>query len=181
MQSNLDELEQALGYRFTNRPLLARAVTHSSSANEAQAPGSETSGAHSDNERLEFLGDAILGWMVSEWVFEQFPDFLAGAGEVKLVSIGNAELDAVCSVENPRFRNAFAVHPDAVAAPQVFNNALAIVVVDLSVITRDTAVAQHQMIVRRASDAEGKRMKRDSRAPAVRVDNYQRGIRFARR
>jgi ribonuclease III len=78
MQSNLDELEQALGYRFIDRPLLARAVTHSSSANEAQIPGSETGGAHSDNERLEFLGDAILGWLVSEWVFDQFPDFNEG-------------------------------------------------------------------------------------------------------
>jgi ribonuclease-3 len=78
MQSNLDELEQALGYRFISRPLLARAVTHSSSANEAQAPGSEAGEAHSDNERLEFLGDAILGWLVSEWVFEQFPDFNEG-------------------------------------------------------------------------------------------------------
>ena len=72
MQSNLDELEQALSYQFVNRPLLVRAVTHSSSANEVQSPGSEAGEAHSDNERLEFLGDAILGWLVSEWVFEQF-------------------------------------------------------------------------------------------------------------
>jgi ribonuclease III len=78
MQSNLDELEQSLGYRFINRPLLARAVTHSSSVNEAQGPSSGAIGAHSDNERLEFLGDAILGWLVSEWVFEQFPDFNEG-------------------------------------------------------------------------------------------------------
>ncbi len=78
MQSNLDELEQALGHRFANRPLLARAVTHSSSANEAQPPGAQTAQAHADNERLEFLGDAILGWLVSGWLFERFPDFNEG-------------------------------------------------------------------------------------------------------
>src|SRR5580658_10293428 len=85
MQSNLDELEQALGYRFTDRALLARAVTHSSSANEATPPlpssgtgasGSDVSG--SDNERLEFLGDAILGWLVSEGLFSRFRGFSEG-------------------------------------------------------------------------------------------------------
>src|SRR5579863_1415822 len=75
MQSNLDELEQALGYRFSDRRLLTRAVTHSSSANEVVA-----SPAHStaDNERLEFLGDAVLGWLVSEWLFSRFGDFNEG-------------------------------------------------------------------------------------------------------
>jgi len=75
MQSNLDDLEQALGYRFSDRLLLTRAVTHSSSANETtlRLP---SSGA--DNERLEFLGDAILGWLVSEWLFARFRDFNEG-------------------------------------------------------------------------------------------------------
>jgi len=80
MQSNLDELERALGHCFANRPLLVRAVTHSSSANEAQPPGAQAAEAHAhaDNERLEFLGDAILGWLVSEWLFTRFPDFNEG-------------------------------------------------------------------------------------------------------
>lgn len=73
MQSNLDELERSLGYRFTNRALLARAVTHSSSANEAQPAE-----AQADNERLEFLGDAILGLLVSESLFNQFQGFTEG-------------------------------------------------------------------------------------------------------
>src|SRR5438067_978926 len=56
MQSNLDELEQVLGYRFSNRPLLSRAVTHSSSANEAQAAEiSQTPEGQADNERLYIL------------------------------------------------------------------------------------------------------------------------------
>ncbi|HTA40867.1 MAG TPA: ribonuclease III [Bryobacteraceae bacterium] len=75
MQSNLDELEQALGYRFANRGLLTRAVTHSSSANEV-VPTAALAGA--DNERLEFLGDSVLGWLVSDWLFARFRDFNEG-------------------------------------------------------------------------------------------------------
>ncbi len=73
MTAHLDELEEALGYRFKDRALLVRALTHSSSANESQA-GSATL----DNERLEFLGDSVLGWLVSEWLFEQFRDYNEG-------------------------------------------------------------------------------------------------------
>jgi ribonuclease-3 len=74
LQSNLDELEHALGYLFTSRALLARAVTHSSSANETQPSGA----AQTDNERLEFLGDAILGLLVSEALFHRFEGFTEG-------------------------------------------------------------------------------------------------------
>jgi ribonuclease-3 len=73
LQSNLDELERALGYRFTDRPLLARAVTHSSSANETQPAG-----LPADNERLEFLGDSILGLLVSEFLFHRYEGFSEG-------------------------------------------------------------------------------------------------------
>ncbi len=75
MQSNLEELEQALGYHFSDRRLLARAVTHSSSANETVAAVAPSS---ADNERLEFLGDAILGFLVSERLFARFGDFNEG-------------------------------------------------------------------------------------------------------
>jgi len=71
--SNLDELELALGYRFTDRALLVRALTHSSSANEAHSSSTSL-----DNERLEFLGDSVLGWLVSEWLFERFRDYNEG-------------------------------------------------------------------------------------------------------
>jgi ribonuclease-3 len=73
VSANLDELEQALGYRFTDRELLVRALTHSSSANESH-PGSTSP----DNERLEFLGDSVLGWLVSEWLFRHFGDYNEG-------------------------------------------------------------------------------------------------------
>ena len=71
--NNLEELEQALGYQFKDRALIVRALTHSSSANEA-SPGT----IPLDNERLEFLGDSVLGWLVSEWLFAQFQDFSEG-------------------------------------------------------------------------------------------------------
>ena len=80
MQSSLDELERALGYHFANRALLARAVTHSSSANESQPPAAQPlpPEAPADNERLEFLGDAILGLLVSEALFCRFEGFSEG-------------------------------------------------------------------------------------------------------
>jgi ribonuclease-3 len=79
MNSNLDELEEALGYRFTDRALLVRALTHSSSANELSPGSAGTDGSGGlDNERLEFLGDSVLGWLVCEWLFERFRDFNEG-------------------------------------------------------------------------------------------------------
>jgi ribonuclease-3 len=72
MNSRLEDLEQTLGYSFQDRALLRRALTHSSSANEAGEAAS------ADNERLEFLGDAVLGWIVSEWLFESFRGFTEG-------------------------------------------------------------------------------------------------------
>ena len=63
MQSNLEELEQALGHRFTDRALLVRALTHSSSANEAQPGATPELPMAQDNERLEFLATASsAGW-----------------------------------------------------------------------------------------------------------------------
>ena len=58
--------------------MLARAVTHSSSANETQPVAGQTEQAQADNERLEFLGDAILGLLVSESLFNRFEGFTEG-------------------------------------------------------------------------------------------------------
>lgn len=79
--THLAELEQALGHVFTDRALLVRSLTHSSSANESGGtPGlaQDSLPAPLDNERLEFLGDSILGWLVSEMLFIRFPDFSEG-------------------------------------------------------------------------------------------------------
>lgn len=67
MLSDLNQLENGLGYAFTDRSLLKNALTHSSYANENRDRGIR------DNERLEFLGDAILGFVVAEYLYRNFP------------------------------------------------------------------------------------------------------------
>ena len=62
------ELEAGLGYTFQDRELLKNALTHSSYANENRAQGI------ADNERLEFLGDSILGFVVAEYLYRNFPN-----------------------------------------------------------------------------------------------------------
>ncbi len=65
-------LTEAIGFSFHNLGHLDRALTHSSYANEN--PGAETV----DNERLEYLGDAILGFLVAEWLFKRYPEAQEG-------------------------------------------------------------------------------------------------------
>jgi ribonuclease-3 len=72
------ELEAALGYRFANPELLLRALTHRSLANERIVEGTEDDGTAGDNERLEFLGDAVLGLVVAEAMFLLYPDWKEG-------------------------------------------------------------------------------------------------------
>ncbi len=67
MLNELNELENGLGYAFTDRALLVNALTHSSYANENRDRGIR------DNERLEFLGDSILGFVVAEYLYRHFP------------------------------------------------------------------------------------------------------------
>lgn len=61
-RSSLGELEEKIGYRFGNRNLLQRALTHRSWLSDRCATIAE----NADNEQLEFLGDSILGFVVSE-------------------------------------------------------------------------------------------------------------------
>lgn len=72
MAAELERLESAIGYRFSDRTLLERALTHASHAYEAP-PGAET-----DNQRLEFLGDAVLGLLASEHLIRRHPDWREG-------------------------------------------------------------------------------------------------------
>ena len=62
------ELEQQLGYTFKNKALLEQALTHSSYANE------NCRGQRDCNERLEFLGDSVLGFVTAEFLFAALPD-----------------------------------------------------------------------------------------------------------
>jgi ribonuclease-3 len=70
-------LEKALGHRFRKGDLLLHALTHSSHAHEAEAQ-SDSEDDQPDNERLEFLGDAVLALAVSEELLQRFPDFQEG-------------------------------------------------------------------------------------------------------
>ena len=64
----IKDLEAAIGYRFKNITLLQNALTHSSYANE------RWHNSLLSNERLEFLGDSILGMTVAEYLYRNFPD-----------------------------------------------------------------------------------------------------------
>ena len=64
----IKDLESAIGYRFNNITLLQNALTHSSYANE------RWHNSLLSNERLEFLGDAILGMTVAKYLYQTFPD-----------------------------------------------------------------------------------------------------------
>ena len=69
-------LEEQVGYKFRNSLLLAEALTHPSL-------GHETQQVHFDNQRLEYLGDAVLQLLFSEHLFRRFP----GAGEGQLTKL----------------------------------------------------------------------------------------------
>ena len=72
--ADLQVLENTLGYSFRNQALLIRALTHKSRSSEQRALGDSPT----DNEQLEFLGDAVLGFVSSEWLVRQCPDFTEG-------------------------------------------------------------------------------------------------------
>ena len=68
----LKDLETAIGYRFQNITLLQNALAHSSYANERWHDSLKS------NERLEFLGDSVLGMVVADYLYRTFPDRLEG-------------------------------------------------------------------------------------------------------
>jgi ribonuclease-3 len=79
-KQDLTALQAALKYKFKRPDLLERAVTHSSHAHEeiknvSQAPARSE---QFDNEQFEFLGDAVLGLVTSQLLFERFPHFHEG-------------------------------------------------------------------------------------------------------
>lgn len=67
-----ENIEQALGVRFRDPALLERALVHRSYLNENPEAGLES------NERLEFLGDAVLGFVVARWLYRRYPALAEG-------------------------------------------------------------------------------------------------------
>lgn len=79
METDLTELERELGHSFARPELLVRALTHRSLAQEsAQQNHEPAADGAGDNERLEFLGDAVLGLVVAEALFEAHPEWKEG-------------------------------------------------------------------------------------------------------
>ena len=79
VESGRTALEVALGHTFARPELLVCALTHRSLAHElAQAEGSAENAAREDNERLEFLGDAVLGLVVAEMLYAAHPEWREG-------------------------------------------------------------------------------------------------------
>ncbi|MBI1207605.1 MAG: ribonuclease III [Azospirillum sp.] len=80
--SDLNDLAEALGHRFGNPDLLADAVTHPSVAGierGRRGAGAEGAAPGTAYERLEFLGDRVLGLVVAQWLIERFPDDREGS------------------------------------------------------------------------------------------------------
>ncbi len=71
-KKQMGRLEKQIGYSFKKKAMLKRALTHKSFANEQKLAASE------HNERLEFLGDAVLELAVSEFLMNRFPEFSEG-------------------------------------------------------------------------------------------------------
>jgi ribonuclease III len=72
LREEFETLQRDIDYRFRDRGLLEQAMTHTSRANE------DVSGGVTHNESLEFLGDAVLGFIVADMLFREFPSFDEG-------------------------------------------------------------------------------------------------------
>ncbi|MCI8448807.1 MAG: ribonuclease III [Eubacterium sp.] len=87
------EFQQVIGYEFIHSGLLVQALTHSSYANERRMR------KHSDNERLEFLGDAVLEIIASEFLYHHFPDLPEGELTKMRASLVCEQTLAACTKE----------------------------------------------------------------------------------
>ena len=67
-KETLQQIEQTIGYEFSDKEILAKAFTHSSAVDNRIL----------SNERLEFLGDSVLAVVICQTLFERFPEYLEG-------------------------------------------------------------------------------------------------------
>ncbi len=91
------ELEAKLGYRFRDKELLQHALTHKSFAYE--------SGGSPHNESMEFLGDSVLGFLVTDFIFHEFPDYSEGRkSKVKAYLVSSTTLSMLAlQLEIPKY------------------------------------------------------------------------------
>ena len=86
-EETLQQIEQIVGYEFSNRNLLTKALTHSSGVESRLL----------SNERLEFLGDSVLASVICQTLFERFPTYLEGdLTKVKSMLVSRRNCARVC-------------------------------------------------------------------------------------
>lgn len=90
MEADLTILEARLGYRFTAKDLLLRALTHPSYGHESGQPGDV------DYQRLEFVGDAVLGMLLAESLYSRFPE--ADEGDLSRCRARLADQDSLAVI-----------------------------------------------------------------------------------
>ncbi len=82
LEQALEAMERALGHSFQEQGFLVEALTHRSAVSGREAKRGRRSGRSKgagSNERLEFIGDRVLGLLMAEWLFERYPDEQEGA------------------------------------------------------------------------------------------------------
>lgn len=84
--TTIDRLQKVIHVKFKNKNLLKRALTHRSFVNES-------GGATTDNERLEYLGDSVLGLVVNEYLYREFEEYREGElAKIKSAVVSEATL-----------------------------------------------------------------------------------------
>jgi ribonuclease-3 len=91
MTNKDEQFEDRLGHRFQKPELLERALTHSSALPELRAADVESVELAEDNEQLEFLGDAVLDLLASEYLLEKFPKWSEGQLSKSRARLVNAQ------------------------------------------------------------------------------------------
>ena len=113
----IEEFEKATGLIFRDKRLLQQAFTHRSYVNERAESGETIA----DNERLEFLGDTVLQFVVSDLLYSQFPDHQEGKLthiRTTLIYVDAADLDAVRTFAMPQIEAELALTHGATKDPK---------------------------------------------------------------
>ena len=111
-----------------------------------------------DGAELFEVGSGAAG-VADDWFGDEALKLGVGSGEEDFVAVGDAEFDTVLAFEGLTGIHSYAVNPDAVAAAEIFENVFAGFQYDLGVVARDAAIAQNEVVIRGAADAEGEGVK----------------------
>ncbi|MCQ8277352.1 ribonuclease III [Acetobacteraceae bacterium KSS8] len=151
-------IERTVGWRFARPELLREALTHRSAAHEMQAQGGRrnrrpANKGQGSNERLEFIGDRVLGLLMAEWLIERFPREQEGALGPRLARLVSRPILAKIAVELG-FREALSVasHEDRAGIRDAANVLADSVEAVLGAIYLDGGLDPARAFMRRAWD-----------------------------